>query len=382
MYRRNAAAGILILLALWLAGCVLARPQARTSTPNTEERVQTAAAMTVAAMSTKIAGGEHTTLGAPTLTGTPVPSPTARVTSTVTATPTPGPTATPTSSEPCNQSSFTGDVTIPDGSVLPPNTVFIKTWEIKNSGSCAWDSSYSVIFAGKGNAMGGSASAPILAEGEVKPGETARISVTMRAPDTAGEYEGYWMLRSADKQVFGTGKGGGGAFYVKIQVADSYSFAEQWCSAKWSSGAGELPCPGKDGDPQGYALQVRDPTLEDSVQREGLGLAVAPQPLPGGYIAAAFPPVVVPQEADFRATLGCQVGVVGCYVRFKVTYRVDGSDEQVLGEWNEGYEGGVTEAVKDLDMLAGKPVAFTLYVYVNGTPGLAKAVWFFPRIIR
>jgi hypothetical protein len=69
-------------------------------------------------------------------------------------------------------------------------------------------------------------------------------------------------------------------------------------------------------------------------------------------------------------------------VHFKVTYSVDNGAEQLLGEWNEGYEGGVTEAVKDLDMVAGRSTMFYFYVNVNGAPDQSKALWFFPRIIK
>jgi hypothetical protein len=69
-------------------------------------------------------------------------------------------------------------------------------------------------------------------------------------------------------------------------------------------------------------------------------------------------------------------------VHFKITYRVDNGGEQLLGEWNEGYEGGVTDVVKDLDMVAGKSTAFYFYVSVTGTPSQSRALWFQPRIIK
>ncbi len=104
-------------------------------------------------------------------------------------------------------------------------------------------------------------------------------------------------------------------------------------------------------------------------EREGPGLLVFAQPVPGGYIVGKFPPVIVPTEADFRATLRCQPGASGCFVRFRVTYRVDGGDEELLGEWNEGSEGGVTNAIKDLDMVGGRSTAFTFYLYCGRFAG-------------
>jgi hypothetical protein len=361
---------IFILAAASLGACNL--PRRGGEEVSQEDRVMTAAAQTVAALNTMRAPGYTPPPGSASVT----PSHTA---STPTPAGTASPTSTPTSSEPCNRASFEGDATIPDGSVLPPNTRFTKTWLVKNTGSCVWKG-YSAVFAERGSALSDTAVFPLL--GEVKPGETARISVDLAAPGDPGEYEGYWRLRSDQNQEFGTGASGAGDFFVKIQVADEYAFASLACSAEWSTGAGPLPCPGKESDAQGYVVLAENPAMEDSQEREGPGLLVFAQPVAGGYIVGKFPPVIVPTEADFRATLGCQPGASGCFVRFRVTYRVDGGDEELLGEWNEGSEGGITNAIKDLDMVGGRSTAFTFYLTVAGTPEQSKGVWFNPRIVK
>lgn len=376
MDRKLGAAISIIILVAGLAACNM--PNRRPPSNLTElDIINTAAAKTVAVLGTRVAGGNSTPLpGLATVTLTPA------ITLARTHTPTPKASDTPAAEGPCNQAAFVSDITIPDGATMLPNSSFTKTWELENTGSCAWNANYMVVFAGRGSAMSGAAASPVVSSGEVKHGEKVRVSVTMRAPDEAGEYEGFWMLRSPDNHTFGTGESGAAPFYVKIKVGDLYSFAENWCSAQWSSGAGDLACPLKEGDNRGYAQKLENPTLEDNAKHDGLGLLVVPQPVPGGYIVARFPPLIVPDGADFRATLGCQPGANGCYVRFKVTYRVDNGDEQVLGEWNEGYEGSLTNAIKDLNNLSGRSAAFALYVYVNGAPDQAKAIWFDPRVTK
>jgi len=191
------------------------------------------------------------------------------------------------------------------------------------------------------------------------------------------------MLRSDTNQTFGTGPNGAAPFFLKIRVSDSYySFAEHVCSAQWSSGAGNLPCPGKEGDSQGYVVPLENPTLEDNREREGKGFLTMPQPVGGGMIVGKFPAVVVPDESDFRAVISCAPEASGCYVRFRVTYRIDNGEEQVLGEWNEGFEGGVTNAIKDLDAVEGRSTAFSFYVYVSGAPDQSKAIWFDAKITK
>lgn len=381
MLHKFLAAALSIALASTLAACQLPGRSTAPATLSADDRVNTAAAQTVSALATDLASGRRKTQTgsnetpkAPTVTLTLTPKPEVVAAATRTITPTPG--------EDCNRAEFVKDVTIPDGSTILPNSTFTKTWELKNTGSCAWNSAYTVVFAGKGTAMSGAAATSVVREGEVKPGETARVSVTLRAPGEIGEYEGHWMLRSGDNQTFGTGPNGGTPFFVKIRVAKEYVFAEHLCSAQWSSGAGDLPCPGSEGDNKGYVLKLENPTLEDQVQQEGLGWLAAAQPVAGGYIAGKFPAVMVPPHSDFRATLSCAPGVTGCYVRLRVTYRIDNGEEKLLGEWNEGYEGGITQAVADLDEAAGRPTEFIFYVYVSGTADQGKAIWFSPKILE
>jgi hypothetical protein len=55
-------------------------------------------------------------------------------------------TATPANASCTDSSKFVADVTIPDNTVVASNTPFTKTWRLKNTGSCTWDSSYLVYY--------------------------------------------------------------------------------------------------------------------------------------------------------------------------------------------------------------------------------------------
>jgi hypothetical protein len=104
---------------------------------------------------------------------------------------------------------FVSDVTVPDGSHLAPNTLFRKTWHVRNTGDCAWDSSYRLTFL-SGDRMSGPRSAPL--DEPVEPGEEVDLSVTLISPETAGTYQGQWQLFAPDGTPFGT------APYLAIQV--------------------------------------------------------------------------------------------------------------------------------------------------------------------
>ena len=128
-------------------------------------------------------------------------------------------TAIPTQTEvPCDRAAFVSDVTIPDGTLLGPDENFTKTWRLRNTGSCTWNSSYQLIF-DKGDSMNGPASKQ-LTGGTVAADQTVDISVDLKAPNSEGEYRGDWLIRSDTGVVFGVGTGGNVAFYLEIEVGN------------------------------------------------------------------------------------------------------------------------------------------------------------------
>jgi hypothetical protein len=150
---------------------------------------------------------------------TPPPEPPTDEPATATNTPE-EPTATntpiPTETEiPCNRATFIQDVTIPDGTDLEPGETFTKTWRLRNAGSCTWNSDYELLFK-DGDAMGGPASEDL--SGSVAPGETVDLSVDLTAPNSEGDYKGFWWLRSDAGIVFGVGSSGEVPFFVDIDV--------------------------------------------------------------------------------------------------------------------------------------------------------------------
>ena len=149
-----------------------------------------------------------------------------------TATPTEaGPTLTPTLTStitgtevPCDRASFVKDVTIPDDTELIPGEEFTKIWQLKNTGSCTWNSAYSLIF-DHGDSMDGPASKTLTA-GTVAPGQVVDISVDLTAPTSPDTYQGWWKIRNPTGVVFGVGASGNVAFWVKIIVSPETTSVE------------------------------------------------------------------------------------------------------------------------------------------------------------
>lgn len=110
----------------------------------------------------------------------------------------------------CDNSIFVSDVTIPDYTELTAGQVFTKTWLFQNTGTCTWNTNYEITYY-SGDSMEGE-STPI---GKyIQPGEQAEVSVSLTAPDTAGQYKGYWCMSNDNGEDFGE------TVFVVIVVSD------------------------------------------------------------------------------------------------------------------------------------------------------------------
>jgi len=105
----------------------------------------------------------------------------------------------PPTDAPCTMNAaFVTDVTIPDGSEIEAGTDYTKTWRIRNSGTCDWDS-VQLVFS-SGDQMNGPS---VTSVPDASPGSEVDVSVNLKSPDDPGDYTGYWRLRS-DGAYFGT----------------------------------------------------------------------------------------------------------------------------------------------------------------------------------
>lgn len=125
------------------------------------------------------------------------------------------PAATTSLGDSCNNSTFEGDVTIPDFSILEPGEDFQKVWALRNSGTCTWDEGYALVYI--------AGSVPDLdpvnfefnrSSDFVAGGAGINIAVNLTAPCTPGKYEGHWRMRTDSGYYFGT------TLSVYIEVKD------------------------------------------------------------------------------------------------------------------------------------------------------------------
>ena len=340
-------------------------------------------------LSTGLAGGDRAIWGSPRIirsgtTQPPAPPPTLTLLPPLTPTQTPlvppPPTIAPSG---CDKASFVTDVTIPDGTSFSPGAAFSKTWRLKNSGSCAWTTSYKLTYY-SGEQMSGQTSVNL--PWYTASGQTVDITVNMVSPNSAGAYRGYWILTNASGQFFGIGSDASSPIWVNINVTGtspinaSYDFVANACSAAWKSGAGTLPCPGTDGDSKGFVLKQDAPKLEDG-SIGAPGLVTFPQNKYNGYIQGYYPTFTVQPGDRFQTIVGCAYGS-SCYVTYRLDYMNPNGYIGTFWTWREQNEGRYYAANVDLTPLAGKSVRFILTILATGYATNDRAVWGAPRIVR
>jgi photosystem II stability/assembly factor-like uncharacterized protein len=341
-------------------------------------------------LSTGSASGDRAIWGSPRILrsgSTQPPSPPATLTPlpplTPTATPImpPPPTIAPSG---CDKASFIADITVPDGTSFSPGAAFTKTWRLKNSGLCTWTTAYKLMYY-SGEQMG--APTAVNLPWTVYPGQTVDISVNMVAPNSAGQYRGFWILANANGTMFGIGTSASNPIWVEIKVAGGtptemgYDFWQNACSAQWKSGAGALPCPGTAGDRNGFVIADGFSHLEDGTMGPAPSLLMSPENKYNGYIQGFYPAFTVQPGDRFRTVVGCEFGY-SCYVTFRLDYMTANGYIGTFWTWREQNDKKNYMADVDLSPLAGRSIRFILTILATGSATGDRVRWGGPYIVR
>jgi len=362
------------------------------------EVIYTAAAQTLIAQQTQSALGTPIVIPSSTSPVVVLPTDTSVApTSTPIPTNTPLPTATsvpPTPTEnpiPCDRGQFVKDITVPDNTEIAAGSTFVKTWRLKNNGSCTWTSSYAVVFY-NGDAMSGPASGS-LTTGTVPPGSTIDISLTLIAPTTPGTYKGNWRLRNASGATFGIGADADESFWVQIKsVAPTptpsptsaytlgFDFIAKGPDASWKNASNNIPWGDPPSDVAGVAVNVANQKMEDGNTYSSL-LATYPQDIQDGMVLGKYPSYTIQANDHLRTKIGLRYDCGEGNVKFQIRY-IEGQTEVTIpgAEWIEKCDGAMTTIDINLANLAGHTVQFELVVLANGSPSDDHALWVAPRI--
>jgi len=204
-YRSITLISVLMITIIILAACGEATPEP-TATLSVEQ-IETNAVGTFSAGLTQTALANPTETPTPTNTATPLVINTLPVLSTVSS-----PVTTNQQGGACNDMTYVSDVNIPDDTAMKPGEKFTKTWQIKNTGSCAWAAGFKFAFV-SGEAMSG---VTYTFPAAVAPDSVTNVSIEMVAPtDKTGTLKSVWRMATEGGQPFGN------EVYVQIVIGGS-----------------------------------------------------------------------------------------------------------------------------------------------------------------
>jgi hypothetical protein len=103
---------------------------------------------------------------------------------------------------------FLCDISYGEGESVPPNTNFIKTWRLQNSGTTGWPSGCQLKFVNGYNfksAINGEpiSDMPVNINSCLEPGNTIDLSVSLVSPDVCGMYQCQFRAYTSLNQPFG-----------------------------------------------------------------------------------------------------------------------------------------------------------------------------------
>lgn len=120
--------------------------------------------------------------------------------------PTVGVISTTTTKNGCNDGYLISESGPYDGKTILIGTVFDKSWEFINTGTCSWDEGYTFAYIEEFSTGGRHTKDYTIPSGGefIKPGATVTFTVTLKVPKTPGEYIWYYKLRDDAGQYFGS----------------------------------------------------------------------------------------------------------------------------------------------------------------------------------
>jgi hypothetical protein len=115
----------------------------------------------------------------------------------------------PTATLQCKDNlAFKKDVTIPDGTLVSPDSTLDKRWEVENSGNCNWSQGYRVRLVA-GSELGAQKEQSLF---PARSGSRAIIRMVFKAPAEAGTYRSAWQAYTPQGEAFGD------PFFIEITV--------------------------------------------------------------------------------------------------------------------------------------------------------------------
>ena len=283
----------------------------------------------------------------------------------------------------CRQAELVSE-TITPGSQYQAGEKFDKTWVIRNTSPCEWSYSYSLVYY-DGIGMGASASRVFTENmpsyAVIHPGETATLTLNLRAPFAPGRQVGYWKLRDPYGRLFMPSNSDQESLSVDIIVVGTvYSFADNLCQAGWVLDGQPMECPLSGGD-ESFLLSIDNfPHFETGGVENEPAIRVMLPEKEGSTLTATFPGILISKGDHLHVITSCVYDTPQCDLTFEISYISD-NGSGVLGEWHEVYDNQIQTVDLQLSDMADKNIQFVFSVHSNGSIAINRGYWFFPILL-
>jgi hypothetical protein len=94
---------------------------------------------------------------------------------------------------------FVTDVGLQDDTRLPPRKTIVKTWRVRNTGSCVWPEGMQLVDLA-GTPLSG---VEVMSFSHPAPGGETDLSIVFSTPGRLGKYESFWRLRAPGGRLVG-----------------------------------------------------------------------------------------------------------------------------------------------------------------------------------
>jgi polar amino acid transport system substrate-binding protein len=96
-----------------------------------------------------------------------------------------------------------GDSNMRNPPELPPGQPFVKSWRVRNTGTCTWDKDYGLVYADGHTPAARMGGKTVVVDRQVKPGETYDFNADLVSPLIPGVYHAFWTMRNPEGGLFG-----------------------------------------------------------------------------------------------------------------------------------------------------------------------------------
>ena len=221
-----------------------------------------------------------------------------------------------------NVATFLSDITISDGTFIPPEPPIKRYGRCKTmasqpgTASMSWSFSPAIRWAPRQHGLW----SPTRWPWRVGPHLCGA-----GCPLEKGDYVGFFKIRSPDGSMFGVGADNK-PLYVEINVDNKYYFLNNLCSASWTANDNLLYCPQRGRQRRWILSGLSTLNMENSIPANP-SLVMVPPLTQNSQIVGRFNPIRIFSGARLQSLVGCQFGYEQCKVMMKITYTTEDGTE-------------------------------------------------------